>query len=161
MLVRRMLELQLRPHYILTRQAFENAATTIAAAGGITNGFHLLALAREWRVDFTLRDLQAIFRRTPVLCNFARRGKHTMVDLHRIGGTSACSSTLFVPGCSMVLLVTMTGGTLAENVSHASDPPSGHTLIAPSSVPFKPYADMQICFGNLWPHGMVFKVSSF
>ncbi len=83
-----------------------------------------------------------------------------MVDLHRIGGTSVLLKHLIRAGLLDGAQVTMTGGTLAENVSHASDPPSGHTLIAPSSVPFKPYADMQICFGNLAPHGMVFKVSS-
>jgi dihydroxy-acid dehydratase len=159
--VRRMLELQLRPRDILTRQAFENAAATIAAAGGSTNGvLHLLALAHEASVDFTLRDLQAIFRRTPVMCNFAPRGKHTMVDLHRIGGTSVLLKHLM--GCGLLdgSQITMTGRTLAANVADASDPPSGHTLIAPSEAPFKPFADMQICFGNLAPEGMVFKVSS-
>jgi len=93
-LVRQLLEQQLRPRDILTKSAFQNAATTIAAAGGSTNGvLHLLALAREAHVEFRLRDLQAIFRKTPVLCNFAPRGKHTMVDLHRMLSTRV----VFVP----------------------------------------------------------------
>ncbi|MEQ1825408.1 MAG: dihydroxy-acid dehydratase [Pirellula sp.] len=159
--VRRMLELRLRPRDILTRQAFENAATTIAAAGGSTNAvLHLIALAREAKVELTLRDLQSIFRRTPVYCNFAPRGRHTMVDLHRIGGTSVLLKHLIRVGLLDGNQVTMTGRTLAENVREASSPPSGHTLIAPMSSPFKPFADMQICFGNLAPDGMVFKVSS-
>ncbi len=73
--IRKLLEKNLRPRDILTRAAFENAAATIAAAGGSTNGvLHLLALAREAEVNFGLKDLQEIFRRTPVLCSFAPRG---------------------------------------------------------------------------------------
>ena len=91
-LVRNLLQTGIRPRDILTRKAFENAATMIAAAGGSTNAvLHLVALAREAGLDFSLRDLQSIFRRTPVLCNFAPRGTHTMVDLHRIGGTSVAA----------------------------------------------------------------------
>ena len=160
-LIRRMLELELRPRDILTYPAFVNAATTIAAAGGSTNGvLHLLALAHEANVTFTLRDMQAIFRRTPVLCNFAPRGKHTMVDLHRIGGTSVLLKHLMTAGLLDGSQMTMTGRTLHANVADASEPPAGHLLIAPSERPFKRFADMQICFGNLAPHGMVFKVSS-
>lgn len=160
-LIRGMLELGLRPRDVLTYQAFVNAVTTIAAVGGSTNGvLHLLALACEAKVDFTLRDMQSIFRSTPVLCNFAPRGKHTMVDLHRIGGTSVLLKHLLVAGLLDGSQVTVTGKTLSENVSAASTPPAGHTLIAPAAAPFKRFADIQICFGNLAPHGMVFKVSS-
>lgn len=160
-LVRRLLELQLRPRDILTRAAFENAATAIAAIGGSTNGvLHLLALAREAGVEFGLRDLQSVLRRTPVLCNFAPRGPKTMFDLHRVGGTSM----LIRHFCRLGLLdgrcITVTGRTLQENSADASDPPAEHDLVAPGEAPYKPLADMQICFGNLAPDGMVFKVSS-
>ncbi len=160
-LVRQLLERQLRPRDILTSGAFQNAATTIAAAGGSTNGvLHLLALAREAHVAFGLRDLQAIFRKTPVLCNFAPRGKHTMVDLHRIGGTSVLLKHLLEAGLLDGDQQTVTGQTLADNLKLAKTPPPGHQLVASSSSPFKPFADIQICFGNLAPDGMVFKVSS-
>lgn len=160
-LVRRILEQELRPRDILNFQAFVNAVTTIAAVGGSTNGvLHLLALAREAKIDFTLRDMQSIFRRTPVLCNFAPRGQHTMVDLHRIGGTSVLLKHLLAAGLLDGSQLTVTGRTLAENVASAGEPPIGHSLIAPSESPFKRFADIQICFGNLAPHGMVFKVSS-
>ena len=160
-LVRNLLEKQIRPRDILSRSAFENAATTIAAAGGSTNGvLHLLALAREAGIEFGLRDFQTIFRRTPVLCNFAPLGKHTMVDLHRIGGTSVLLKHLLRAGLLDGSQMTVTGETLADNVAQAADPPEGHSLIAPADAPFKPFADMQICFGNLAPNGMVFKVSS-
>ncbi len=160
-LVRNLLEKQIRPRDILTRKAFENSAATIAAAGGSTNGvLHMLALAREAQVDFTLRDLQEIFRKTPVLCSFAPRGTKTMVDLHNIGGTSVLLKHLIRAGVIDGSCLTVTGKTIAENVANAAEPPSGQDLIAPVDKPFKGFADMQICFGNLAPDGIVFKVSS-
>ena len=56
--------------------------------------------------------------------------------------------------------VTVTGRTLSENVAEAAQPPEDQELIAAADAPYKPYADMQICFGNLAPEGIVFKVSS-
>ncbi len=160
-LVRRLLELELRPRDILNARSFRNAAVTIAAAGGSTNAIlHLLALAHEAKVDFSLKDMQAIFSHTPVMCNFAPRGQHTMVELHRIGGTSVLLKHLACAGLLDGSQMTITGKSLWENVRDAQEPPLGHTLIAPGNQPFKPLADMQVCFGNLAPDGMVFKVSS-
>lgn len=161
LLVRGMLEQQIRPRDILSRQAFVNAATTIAAVGGSTNGvLHLLALAREAQVEFNLHDLQSIFRQTPVMCNFAPRGTKTMVDLHKLGGTSVLLKHLIQAGLIDGGCLTVTGRSLAENVANAPAPPLDQDLIAPANAPFKPFADMQICFGNLAPDGIVFKVSS-
>ncbi|HND55071.1 MAG TPA: dihydroxy-acid dehydratase, partial [Pirellulaceae bacterium] len=160
-LVRNLLELQLRPRDILTRRAFEDSAATIAAIGGSTNAvLHLLALAREAEVEFTLRDLQTIFQRTPVLCSFAPRGTKTMVDLHKLGGASLLLKHLIRAGLIDGNRVTVTGRTMAENVADAADVSPDQELIAPLDQPFKPYADMQVCFGNLAPDGIVFKVSS-
>jgi dihydroxy-acid dehydratase len=159
--VRNVLRLGLRPREILTRRAFENAAVTIAAIGGSTNGIlHLLALAREAQVEFGLRDLQALFRQTPVLCSFAPRGHQTMVDLHRIGGTPVLLKHLLRAGLLHGDCVTVSGQTLAENLAPAPDPPAEQTLMAAVERPFKTFADIQICFGNLAPGGIVFKVSS-
>ncbi|MCP4191677.1 MAG: dihydroxy-acid dehydratase [Planctomycetaceae bacterium] len=160
-LVRNLLEQEIRPRDILTRSAFENAAATIAAIGGSTNGvLHLIALAREAEVEFGLRDLQEIFRRTPVLCSFAPRGDKTMVDLHRIGGTSLLLKHLVCAGILDGSLLTVTGRSLDDNLANISDPPADQELIAPADAPYKPFADIQICFGNLAPDGIVFKVSS-
>lgn len=160
-LVHNLLRQQIRPRDILTRQAFHNAAATIAAAGGSTNGvLHLLALAREAEVDFGLRDLQAIFRKTPVMCSFAPRGTKTMVDLHKMGGTSVLLKHLLRAGILDGRCLTITGCSLADNVAGAADVATDQQLISPMDAPFKNFADMQICFGNLAPDGMVFKVSS-
>ncbi|HBE67793.1 MAG TPA: dihydroxy-acid dehydratase [Planctomycetaceae bacterium] len=160
-LVYNLLEQQIRPRDILSRRAFENAAATIAAIGGSTNGvLHLLALAREAGVEFGLRDLQTIFRQTPVLCSFAPRGDKTMVDLHRIGGTSLLLKHLLRAGILDGNQLTVTGRSLAENLADISEPPADQELLAPVDSPYKPFADIQICFGNLAPEGIVFKVSS-
>jgi dihydroxy-acid dehydratase len=121
---------------------------------------HLLALAREAQVEFTLADMQAIFRRTPVYCNFAPRGKQTMVDLHYIGGTPALLKHLLDAGLLDGRCLTVTGKTLTDNLSDVDPPAADQQLIAPIGAPFKPYADIQVCFGNLAPGGIVFKVSS-
>lgn len=159
--VRNLLEKNIRPRDIITKQSLTNAMTVIAAIGGSTNGvLHMLAIAREAGVDFTLRDVQAVCRRTPVLCNFAPRGKGTMVDLHRLGGTTMLLRHIQKTGLLDGSCITVTGQTLAENLAGAAEVPFPNDLIAPVEAPFKEYADIQICFGNLSPHGMVFKVSS-
>ena len=159
--VRRLLEMNLRPRDIITKASITNAMTAICAIGGSTNGvLHILAVAREAGVDFTLRDVQAIGRRTPVLCNFAPRGRGTMVDLHRLGGTSMLLKHLMKTGLLDGSCITVTGQTLAENLANAAEVPFPNELIAPIEAPFKEFADIQICFGNLAPDGVVFKVSS-
>ena len=159
--VRNLLEKNIRPRDILTKTAFRNTAVTIAAAGGSTNGvIHLLGLAREAGIDFSLRDLQAIFRETPVLCSFAPRGPRTMVDLHKIGGTPVLLKHLLDAGLIDGRCLTVTGQTMAENLRDVQAPGPDQDLIVPVDKCYKPYADMQICFGNLAPEGIVFKVSS-
>jgi dihydroxy-acid dehydratase len=160
-LVKNLLQKEIRPRDILTRTAFNNAAAAIAAIGGSTNGMlHLLALAREAKVDFTLADIQPIMRKTPVLCSFAPRGPGTMVDLHRIGGTSVLLKHLLEAGVLDGDGLTVTGLTLEGNLADVPPPPKDQELIAPADAPFKAFADIQICFGNLAPDGIVFKVSS-
>ncbi|MEM9015543.1 MAG: dihydroxy-acid dehydratase [Verrucomicrobiota bacterium] len=159
--LRVLLERGIRPRDILTREAFVNATATLAAMGGSTNGIlHILALAREARVEFTLRDIQAVCRKTPVLCNFAPRGSGTMHDLHVLGGTSMLLRHLLDGGWITGDCLTVTGNSLAENLSTAPPVPEDQSLIAPRESPFKDYADIQICFGNVAPDGVVFKVSS-
>jgi dihydroxy-acid dehydratase len=156
-----LLQRNIRPRDILTRAAFQNAAVTIAAAGGSTNGvLHILALAREAGVDFSLKDLQKIFRETPVLCSFAPRGPRTMVDLHKIGGTPILLRHLLDCGLLDGSCLTVTGKTMAENLADVPKPPAGQDLIVSKEQCYKPFADMQVCFGNLAPEGIVFKVSS-
>ncbi|TVR54420.1 MAG: dihydroxy-acid dehydratase [Puniceicoccaceae bacterium] len=159
-LLRRLLEKDRRPRHVLTPVNFRNATAAIAAAGGSTNGIlHLLALAKEAGVDFSLREMQAIFRRTPVVCNFAPRGRGTMVDLFRYGGTPALLRRLLEEGILDGAAPTLFADSLAESFGAAPALPEAQDLVAPPGRPFKPHADIQICFGNLAPDGIVFKVS--
>ena len=160
-LVRGLLEADLRPRDLITPASLRNATVAVCAAGGSTNGIlHLLAVAREAGVDFTLRDIQSVCRETPVLCSFAPRGKRTMYDLHKLGGTPVLLKHLLDAGLLDGGCVTVTGKTLAENHAAVDPVPTDQDLIAPHDRPFKPHSDIQICFGNLAPGGAVFKVSS-
>ena len=151
----------LRPRDILTKDAFVNATIAIAAAGGSTNGIlHLLALAREAKVSFDLNDMQGILRSTPVLANFAPRGRGTMNDLHKLGGTPGFLKILLDEGLLKGDCITITGKTMSENLSHIPAMIFSSDFISQPKKAFKEYADMQICFGNLAPGGVVFKVSS-
>ena len=159
--VRRVLEQNIRPRDILTTAAFRNAAVTVAAVGGSTNGIlHLLALARETGVDFTLHDLQPLLRETPVLCSFAPRSRGTMLDLHRIGGTPVLLRHLL--DCNLLdgSCLTVTGKTLAQNLAEVTPAGADQDLIVPLDRCYKEYADMQVCFGNLAPEGLLFKVNN-
>ena len=159
--LKNLLELNIRPRDILSLKAFENATAAIAAAGGSTNGIlHILALAKEAGVPFGLREIQPILRRTPVYCNFAPRGTKTMVDLHRMGGTPILLKHLIKAGVIDGDCMTATGKTHNENLADVPEVAVDQELIAPISEPFKTYADIQICFGNLAPDGIAFKVSS-
>jgi dihydroxy-acid dehydratase len=151
----------LRPRDIITRASLSNAAAMIGASGGSTNGIlHLLALALEADVDFTLKDIQKILRDTPVYCNFAPRGKGTMIDLFRMGGTPMLIKHLIGAGVLDGSTPTLFAESLSAQVAGAIDIPENQDLIAPAGAPFKKFADVQVCFGNLAPDGIVFKVSS-
>ncbi len=159
--IKNLLQQDVRPRDILTASAFENAMKTVVAIGGSTNAtLHILALAHEAGVSFTMKDIQRIARQTPVLCNFAPRGPFNMIDLHRLGGTPVLFHHLIESGILDGSNLTVTGQTLAENYAKAPALPPEQELIATTTSPFKAYADMQVCFGNLAPEGIVFKVSS-
>ena len=146
---------------LLLTKSLGNAVAMIGACGGSTNGIlHLMALATEARVDFGLRDVQAILRTIPVYCNFAPRGRGTMIDLHEMGGTPMLIKHLIKVGVLDGSLPTLFADSLSDQVQDAPDIPAGNDLIAPEGEPYKAFADMQICFGSLAPDGIVFKVSS-
>ncbi|MEM9702413.1 MAG: dihydroxy-acid dehydratase [Planctomycetota bacterium] len=157
-----LLRLDLRPRDILTKPALENGMRSLCASGGSTNGvLHLLALAAEAGVDFTLRDIQRICRETPVLAAFAPRGAGTMLDLHKLGGTPVLLRHMLNCGLLDGSCITVTGRTLAENLADIPVPTTGpDEFFRSPDDPLNPAADLQICFGNLAPGGVVFNVSS-
>jgi dihydroxy-acid dehydratase len=151
----------IRVRDIATREAFENGIAVMMALGGSTNGvLHLLALAHEARVPLELDDFQRIGRTVPLLGNFKPYGKFVMADLDRIGGIPMVMKALLDAGLLHGDCLTVTGQTVAENVSGAPAVPGGQDILFP---PVRPYAPpgrhISILRGSLAPGGSVLKLS--
>jgi len=158
-LVMRTLEADLRPSRILTRTAFENAAAAVAASGGSTNAvLHLVALAREMGVDLTVDDIDAISRRTPLLCDLKPGGRFAAPELHRAGGIALLTARLIEGGHVDGSALTVTGRTLEEECASVVETP-GQEVVRPLSDPFSAQGGLFILKGNLAPEGCVIKVA--
>ncbi|MDX2286629.1 MAG: dihydroxy-acid dehydratase [Bacteroidia bacterium] len=157
---RRLLELDLRPRDIMTREAFENALTLIMVLGGSTNAvLHLIAMAKAVNVPLSLRDVQAVSDRTPYLADLKPSGKYLMEDLHAAGGTPAVLKMLLEAGYLHGDCLTVTGRTLAENLAGAAPLSPGQEIIRPLADPLKPTGHLQILYGNLAEEGSVAKIT--
>ncbi len=158
--IRKLLELDLKPRDIMTREAFENAMVLIVALGGSTNAvLHMLAIARSVDVDLTIEDFQAVSDRIPLLADFKPSGKYVMADLQEIGGTPAVLKYLLEKGLINGDCMTVTGKTLAENLAELPGLKEGQDIIHPVEDPIKPTGHLQILKGNLTPTGAVAKIT--
>jgi dihydroxy-acid dehydratase len=156
-----LLKMDLKPLDIMTRQAFENAATIVMALGGSTNAvLHLIAMAKTARIAFSQFDIQAISNRTPVLADFKPSGKYLMEDLHQLGGLPAVMKYLLSQGLLHGDCLAATGKTIAENCAQAPDLEfEKQKVIYPIGNPIKKTGHLQILFGNLAEGGSVAKIS--
>src|SRR5207244_4748718 len=112
------IEKNLRPRDIITRKALENAYTLVLALGGSTNAvLHLMAIAREAEVSWTLADFDRLGNKVPHLADLKPGGRYVMNDLHRVGGTPAVLRALLDAGFLHGDCVTVTGKTIAENLA--------------------------------------------
>jgi dihydroxy-acid dehydratase len=158
--VMRLIKDGIRPSDILTRQAFENAITTIIALGGSTNAvLHLLAIAHDARVELSLDDFTLIGARVPVLADLRPSGRYMMSELIRIGGIQPLMKTLLEAGLLHGDCLTVTGRTLAENLADVAPYPEGQDVVYPISRPIKPDSHLTILYGNLAPEGAVAKIT--
>lgn len=154
-----MLQSNLRPRDILTRKAFENAATIVAASGGSTNaGLHLPALAAECGIDFDLHDVAEIFKRTPYVADLKPGGRYVAKDMYEIGGVPVLLKTLFEGGFIHGDCLTVTGKTMEENLANVSFP-TDQDVIRPVSAPLSPTGGVVGLRGNLAPEGAIVKVA--
>jgi len=158
-----LVEKNIRPRDIMTRQAFENAITVVITLGGSTNAvLHLLAMAHEAEIPLQLDDFTEIGKGVPVLCDLKPSGKYNMSHFVRIGGLRPLLKTLLEAGLLHGDCMTVTGKTLAENVADA-DPyapyPSGQDLVRPISDPIKKDSHLRILYGNLAADGAVAKIT--
>lgn len=158
--MRLLLEMDLKPRDILTRDAFENAMVTVMATGGSTNAvIHLLAIARAAGVELGLDDFQEVSNRVPFIADLKPSGKYVMEDLHAVGGVPALLKYLLEKGYLNGDCLTVTGKTLGENLESAAPLSSGQKVIYPLEQPIKPTGHIQILKGNLAPEGAVAKIT--
>ena len=146
---------------IMTRKAFENAMTVVMALGGSTNAvLHYLAIAHAAGIEFTLKDIQAISDRTPLIADLKPSGKYYMEDVLAIGGMPAILKYLLSVGLLHGDCLTVTGKTMAENLAEAPDLNfDSQKIIFPITQPLKPTGHLQIIYGNLAPGGAVAKIT--
>lgn len=156
-----LLEKDIKPRDIMTREAFENAITVIMVLGGSTNAvLHLIAIAKSVGVSLTQDDFQAISNRVPVLADFKPSGKYLMQDLHQFGGVPAVMKYLLKSGLLHGHCLTVTGKTVAENLVDAPDLDfNEQKIIQPLDKPIKATGHLQILYGNLAAKGSVAKIS--
>ena len=155
-----LLERDLKPRDIMTRQAFENAMVVIMALGGSTNAvLHLIAMARSVDVSLEPADFQAVSARIPYLADLKPSGKFVQEDLHSIGGTSGLMKYLLDKGLLNGDCLTVTGKTLAENLAGSKGLAEGQKIIQPVEQPLKPTGHITILTGNLAPGTAVAKIT--
>ncbi|MBB03035.1 MAG: dihydroxy-acid dehydratase [Rubinisphaera brasiliensis] len=158
--VRNLLEKDLKPRDIMTRDAFENALVIVMALGGSTNAvLHLIAMARSVGVSVTIDDFQAVSDRVPYLANLKPSGLFVQEDLHSIGGTPAVIKYLLEKGYLNGSCLTVTGKTLAENVADLPGLKEGQTIVRPVEEPIKKTGHIRILRGNVAPEGAVAKIT--
>jgi dihydroxy-acid dehydratase len=156
----KLLQAGLRPSDILTRKSFENAITVTVALGGSTNAvLHLLAIAQAARVKLHLDDFTRIGRRVPLLADLRPSGRYAMSELVAIGGIQPLMKMLLDAGLLHGDCLTVTGCSLAENLSAVQPYPTGQDLIRPLSDPIKKSSHIVILYGNLAPEGAVAKIT--
>ena len=158
--VMRLLQRGITPADILSKEAFENAITTVIALGGSTNAvLHLLAVAHDAQVDLTLEDFTRLGARVPVLGDLRPSGRYMMSELIRIGGIQPLMKTLLDAGLLHGDCLTVTGRTLEENLANVAPYPEGQTIVRSLSNPIKADSHLAILYGNLAAEGAVAKIS--
>ena len=158
--LRLLLERNLKPRDIMTREAFENAATIGIALGGSTNlVLHLIAMARAAEVPLSIDDIQRISARTPYLADLKPSGQYVMEDLHAVGGIPAVVKYLLERGALHGDCLTVTGRTLAENVERLPGLAEGQQIVRTWDNPFKRSGHIRILRGSLAPGGAVAKIT--
>ena len=154
-----LLQKEIRPRDILTRAAFENAITAVAATGGSTNAvLHLLAIAREAGVELQIHDFQTVSERTPLLADLKPSGRFVAADMHRAGGIRLLAKRLMQGNHLHGAAATVSGLTLSAEAESAKET-SGQKVIAPLEKPLKKTGGLVVLKGNIAPEGCVAKIS--
>jgi dihydroxy-acid dehydratase len=158
--VTRLLELELTPRAIMTRDAFLNAIAVVRALAGSTNAvLHLLAIAHEAGVELDLDDFDRISREVPHLVDVRPAGRFVMSDLDRVGGVPVVMKQLLDAGLLRGHPMTVTGRTIAENLAALEPPAPDGSVVRPFGRPIHAEGGTAILYGSLAPEGSVMKIA--
>jgi dihydroxy-acid dehydratase len=159
--IRYLLEKDIKPRDIMTREAFENALVIVMALGGSTNAvLHLIAMAKSVDIDLSQDDVQAVSDKIPFIADLKPSGKYLMEDLHNIGGVPAVMKYLLSKGLLNGDCLTVTGKTIRENLEEVPELDfDSQKIIFPIEQPIKPSGHIQILYGNLATEGSVAKIT--
>ena len=158
-LVMDLLERDLRPRQIITREALENAIASVAATGGSTNAvLHLFAIANEVGVELEIEDFDRISTSTPLLADLKPGGQFVATDVYEAGGWQLVANRLVEAGILHADAITVTGRTIGEEASAARET-AGQKVVRPLSDPISPNGGLAILRGNLAPEGCVVKIA--
>ena len=158
--IRELLERDIKPRDIMTRDAFENALVVLMALGGSTNAvLHLIAMAHAVGVQLKLEDFQRVSDRVPFLADLKPSGRYVMEDLHNVGGTPAVMKYLLEHDLIRGDCLTVTGRTIVENLADLPGLKAGQEVFLPVDRPIKETGHIQILTGNLAPGGSVAKIT--
>jgi len=155
-----LLEANIRPRQILTKEAFDNAIAVGMALGGSTNlVLHLLAIAHEAGVELELDDFNRVGAKVPHIADMKPHGRFHMTDLDRIGGVQVVMRELLDAGLLHGECVTVSGRTLAENLAALDAPKPDGAVVRPLSDPIHTQGGLAVLSGSLAPKGSVVKVA--
>jgi dihydroxy-acid dehydratase len=156
----RLVEQNIRPRQIMTKEAFENAIAVTMALGGSTNAvLHLLAIAHEARVELELDDFNRVAARVPHLADMKPHGMFHMSDLDRIGGVPVVMKQLLDAGLLHGDCLTVTGKTMAENLADIDPPGPDGIVVHELANPIHAVGGIAVLTGSLAPAGSVVKVA--
>ena len=155
-----LLEKDITPKMILTREAFENAIRLVIVLGGSTNAvIHLIAMAKAVNVPLSLIDFQHFGQRTPVLADLKPSGKYVMEDLFEVGGVPGVMKLMLDEGLLHGDCLSVTGATIRENMNKLPGLNQNQNVVRPLSNPVKANSHLQILHGNLAEQGAVSKIT--
>ena len=156
MKIMELLEKDIKPSDIMTKEAFANAVHMDMAIGCSTNSvLHLLAIANEAGVELNLDMFNEISQETPHLCKISPSGDHHMEDLYHAGGVQAIYSELNKINLLDISCMTVTAQTVGQNI--ATSPVLDYEVIRPIDKPYSQSGGLAILFGNVAPEGAVVK----
>ena len=159
-MMRKLIELDIKPLDVINKKSLENAITTVVALGGSTNAvLHFLAIARAAKIDFTLDNFHRISEKTPFIADLKPSGKYLMEDLHEIGGIPVVLKYLLDKGYLHGECMTVTGKSLEENLSEVSQLNFEQDVIRKVEDPIKATGHIRILYGNLASEGSVAKIT--